>query len=320
MTFDFNPLPLSLGNRERLEVSAEGLGCYTIDISLPEGLSPKDRLPVILVLDADILFDVTWAIVHNGIASMGSRLPPSIIVGVGYPADEGFASFYGRRNFDFHEQWDMTDPMGQRLHEIFDALKASEGKPELELRAGGYHRFLRFLGDELLPGLARRYPLDLNAAHTLIGDSSGGHFALRALFDPRSPFSRYVAISPSLGAAQGAIQRAEADYAATHADLAVDVFVCAGGVEVDESQQNALARFGSGVIWTAEQFALRQWPSARLHWEIMNLEDHASIAPRAIAAGLRSVHQRRPGVHAAEIAAASSGWNEKIGEGSIRKT
>src|SRR5262249_28581296 len=136
--------------------------------------------------------------------------------------------------------------------------------------------------------------------HTLIGDSSGGHFVLRAIYDPTSPFRRYVCISPGFGSAEGTIERAEADYAATHTDLDADIFLCCGQVEVNQDSIMSLCRFGSGVTWVAEQFAIRKWPSARLHWEVMNLEDHGSIAPRAIAAGLRSVHRLRPGVHDAE--------------------
>lgn len=305
MPLEFQPQPYKPQNHDQFDVQASGLGAYTIDVSLPADAPAGVRLPVVLVLDGNLIFDIVQSAMHGGMARAGgSLLPPSIILGVGYPAREGFASFYARRNFDFHESWDMTDPMGQKLHELFRMLKEAEGKPDLEMHAGGYTRFMSFLRDELLPSLARRYPIDLTARHTLIGDSSGGHFTMRALFDPSSPFSRYVAISPSLGAAQGAIQAAEAAYAAARDDLAVDVFVCAGAVEVDESLPNALCRFGSAPIWLAEQFAIRRWPSARLHWEIMNNENHASIAPRAIAAGIRSVHRLRPGVHTEEIRAA----------------
>jgi len=75
----------------------------------------------------------------------------------------------------------------------------------------------------------------------------------------------------------------------------------------------ALCRFGSGVTWVAEQFAIRQWPSARVHWEIMNNEDHASIAARAIAAGLRSVHRVRPGVHDEEVLRQSAEMMKAMG-------
>lgn len=291
---------------DQFEIQADGLGAYTIDVSIPRNLSPADLVPVILVVDGNLFFDCVQSVVHGGMARAGgSLLPPSIVVGVGYPEREGFASFYARRNFDFHDPWEMNDPLGQQLHEVFRGLKAAEGKADLEMRAGGYLRFMALLRDELLPGLARYYPIDLAGRHTLVGDSSGGHFALRSLFDPRSPFSRYVAISPSFGAAQGAIEAAEAAYAASHEDLFADVFVCAGAVEVDQSLPHALCRFGSAPIWLAEQFAVRKWPSAKLHWEIMNNEDHSSIAPRAISAGLRSVHRLRPGVHIEEIRAAS---------------
>lgn len=286
---------------DQFEVSAEGLGRYTIDIALPAGHEPGDtKYPAILVTDANILFDVVQVVAH-GRFQEGNLLPPSILVGVGYPADEGRASWYGRRNHDFHGEWDMTDPLGTLLHSYFNMMKTADGRPDLIMRAGGYSRFMAFLRDELLPTLARRYPIDTGARHTLIGHSSGGHFTLRALFDPASPFRRYVAISPSLGTAPGTIQRAEAEYAAGHQDLEADVFVCCGAVEVDGDPGAVMCQFSAGVMWAAGQFAIRQWPSARLHWEVMNNEDHVSIPLRAIAAGLRSVHRLRPGVHPDEI-------------------
>lgn len=316
MPLAMQPAPYVPQRHDQFDVHAEGLGTYTIDVSLPANAPPGQRLPVILVVDGNLFFDAVQSVVHGGMARAGgSLLPPSIVVGVGYPEREGFASFYGRRNFDFFEAWDMTDPLGRQLHAVHAMLKHAEGKPELEIRAGGYPRFMRFLAEALLPGLAQHYPIDLAARHTLVGDSSGGHFALRAIFDPASPFSRYVAISPSLGAAPGTVQAAEAAYAAAHADLTVDVFACAGTVEVDESVPNALCRFGSAPIWLAEQFAIRGWPSARLQWELMNLENHASIAPRAIAAGLRSVHRLRPGVHVEELRSAAPSIPQEVDAG-----
>ena len=115
-----------------------------------------------------------------------------------------------------------------------------------------------------------------------------------------------MCISPGFGSAEGTIQRAEAEYAAGHNDLDVDLFICCGKVEVDQERTPALCRFGSGVTWVAEQFAIRQWPGARVHWEIMNNEDHVSFQARAVATGLRSVHRVRPGVHDAELAKATA--------------
>ncbi|MBK8647488.1 MAG: hypothetical protein IPN16_13260 [Gemmatimonadetes bacterium] len=302
MALTLKSQPIETPSLHRFEVCADGLGRYTIDVSLPRGYEQSDTAyPVVLTTDGNILFDIVQVQLHGGFAQQQTALPPSILVGVGYPADEGSASWYGRRNFDFHGPWDMSNPLGQTIHQIFGMLKGADGKPELEIRAGGYTRFMAFLRDELLPALAQRFRIAADGRHTLIGDSSGGHFALLALYDPTSPFRRYVCVSPSFGTADGAIQEAEAAYAAQHTDLDADVFVCCGKVEVDQSPMMAMCRFGSGVTWLAEQFAIRQWPSARVHWEVMNNEDHATIAPRAISAGLRSVHRVRPGVHDEEI-------------------
>jgi len=306
MPLDFTPRAYAPARRDQFEVFAEGLGAYTIDVSLPANAPAAVALPIVLVLDGNLIFDLVHAVMHGGMAIAGGPLPPAIAVGVGYPAREGFAQFYARRNADYHGPWEMTDPLGRQMQDLFSTLKAADGRPDLEMRAGGYERFIAFLRDDLLPALASRYPIDLSGRHTLIGESSGGHFTLRALFDPRSPFSRYIAVSPSLGTAPGALAVAESAYAKAHGDLAADVFVCAGAVEVDESLPNALCRFGSAPVWLAEQFAIRQWPSARLRWEIMNNENHVSIAPRAIAAGLLSVHRLRPGVDDAELAAAAA--------------
>lgn len=301
MSLEFEPRPAATRNHDQFEVVGEGLGRYTIDVSLPLGHEGSGaRYPVVLTTDGNTLFDVVQTVAHGRFTGMSPAIPPAILVGVGYPADEGMASWYGRRNYDFADEWAMTDELGRILHGYFDLMKNAEGKPALQMRAGGYGRFMAFLRDELLPALAARYPIDLGARHTLVGHSSGGYFALRALYDPTSPFRRYVAVSPSVGIAEGTLRKAEAEYAAAHQDLDVDLFVCCGSVEVTAEPAAALCRFGSGTTWVAEQFAIRRWPSARVHWEIMNHEDHVSIPARAIAAGLRSVHRRRPGVQASE--------------------
>lgn len=243
MTIEFEPKPASTDRHDRFDVTAVGLGRYTIDISLPRGHDrPAAGYPVVLVVDGNLLFDVARVAMHGGFANMGGMLPPTIVVGVGYPADEGMAGFYARRNHDFHGPWAMTDPLGRSLHSIFNMIRTAEGKPGMEMRAGGYQRFIGFLRDELLPSLAARYPIDQKARHTLIGDSSGGHFALRALYDPASPFRRYVCISPGFGSAEGAIQRAEAEYAAAHDDLDADLFICCGRVEIDQEPVAAIGR------------------------------------------------------------------------------
>lgn len=307
-----HPKPAPVLGHDQFEMKAVGHGRYVIDVSLPPNIEPGAKLSVVLVLDGNLHFDLVQAIVHGRQATAVSELgltfmPPSIVVGVGYPKDEGFLANIVRRGFDFHDPWDMEDLIGRQQREGVKAMARARGEPELEMRAGGYDGFMAFLRDDLLPALEMNYPVDLKARHTLVGHSSGGLFALRALFDARSPFSRLVAISPG-GGELGAIEKAEAAYAAANTDLVADVFVCAGAAEI-EGIYGGTARFASIMARTAELFTLRQWPGGRLVWEIMNNEDHMSILPRAIAAGLRSVHASRPkvGMEITAKAASASG-------------
>lgn len=291
--------PAPVGQHYQFEVAVEGHGRYVIDVSLPAKIEPGAKLPVVLVVDGNYFFDIVQVAVNGRFAeetaSLGRHfMPASIVVGVGYPKSEGMLSTVVRRNYDFYDPWDMEDDLGRLVSETYKAFAAAEGRPELEVRAGGYETFMAFLRDDLLPALAEHYPVDLKGRHTLVGFSSGGYFALRALYDPKSPFSRYISGS-SAGGAPGAIEKAEAAYAADHTDLAADVFLCVGTAEL-EGLHGATSRFGSNMARAAEQFTLRQWPSGRLTWETMNNEDHHSIVPRAVAAGLRSVHGTRPAV------------------------
>ncbi len=293
MTLDIRPAPYHPARRDQFAVNASHRGAYVIDVSIPAGLASGERLPVLLLVDGNWTFEVAHAITHGAFATLAADVPRVVMVGVGYPEREGFAGAYTRRNWDFHGPWDLQDAIGAEMRGVFKNIGGAGAlKP-----GGGYEAFISFLRDELLPGLAQTYPIDLAARHCLIGHSSGGHFALRALFDPHSPFSRYVAISPSLGTAAGEIEAAEAAYAASHDDLAADIFVCAGTAEVAQSRPMGLCAFGGGVTWLVEQLSIRNWPSAKFAWEFMGNESHSSIAPRAIAAGLRSVFRMRPGVH-----------------------
>ena len=63
--------------------------------------------------------------------------------------------------------------------------------------AGGAPRFLRFLSEEVLPYVKKEY--QTTGTNILIGHSLSGLFAVEALLDPSMPFSRVVAISPTLG-------------------------------------------------------------------------------------------------------------------------
>ncbi|MBL0116271.1 MAG: hypothetical protein IPP45_13255 [Sphingomonadales bacterium] len=146
----------------------------------------------------------------------GGTFATTIIVGVATLLREGFSTYSS--NGTELPGHGTADPLGLQLKGLFTSLQEMrKDRPShaTEILAGGYSAFLSFLRDDLLPDLAAHYPIDLDGNHTLIGDSSGGHFALRALFDPKSPFSKYIAMVRALARHLEEIEAAEAAVAAT---------------------------------------------------------------------------------------------------------
>lgn len=191
-------------------------------------------------------------------------LPPAMVVGISYPAEEGFSGFYGRRNLDFFGPWDMQDEGGRKIQEVYDQLVVGEGGEPRPIPVGGASRFMEFLRDELLPALAAELPVDIEGRHVLMGASSAGHFVLRAIYDPRSPFRGYVCVSPALAGDPGAIERLEAEYAAGHDDLDAAVYLCAGTGELGVLAHEGLHPFHVGERGLAQaqcaRSAQREFP------------------------------------------------------------
>ena len=278
------------------DLQDEHLGDYVVDVSLPEGAPPSDRLPVIVALDGNILFDQLRALLHGGGGFTGAfSAPPSVVVGVRYPDGTGPVETYARRTFDFHGEWDLRDAPGRantRLLALYDVAAEDQ---RTKLHGGGADRFAAFIKSRLLPAVADRHRIDANGRHTLIGASAAGHFVLRTLYDSDTPFSRFVCISPEFAAPEGSIQELEAAFAQRHEDHDVDVYLACGQLE-PASPIHALMRIASGMLWVVEQIAVRGWRSTRVTWEVMGGEDHVSLLSRALSNGVRAVHGRTAGL------------------------
>lgn len=66
MSLNIDPRPAATERHEQFEVSAEGLGRYVIDVSLPRGYAASSvKYPVIVVVDGNLLFDTVQAQVHG---------------------------------------------------------------------------------------------------------------------------------------------------------------------------------------------------------------------------------------------------------------
>lgn len=107
---------------------------------------------------------------------------------------------------------------------------------------------------------------------------------LHALYYLDSPFRRYLAVSPAFGMPPGAILRREAEFATDRDDHDVEVYIAAAGQAMTGA--HALGHEVSGMAWVREQVAIRAWPSARIHAELLIGEQHGLAFARAAEAGL----------------------------------
>lgn len=144
---------------------------YAVSLPASYPLARTQRYPVLYVLDGEEQF-VPTAASARFLAAQG-EIPELIVVGID--------STVRVRDFtqsDWAEAW---------------------------VGGGGADTFARFLGEELLPTIARDYRTD--GYRILSGHSAGGQFALHALAAHSGLFRAYIALAPSLDWDHGLPQR-----------------------------------------------------------------------------------------------------------------
>jgi hypothetical protein len=153
--------------------SRETARTYHIYVRKPEGYDPAKRYPVVYVLDGDSLFPLLAA--SHLLIALDDKVPEAIVVGIAYGS---FDPAVNKRDIDF--------------------LPAGPGGPNA---AAGAPIFARFLRNELLPRIERRFSAD-PARRVLFGQSFGGSFVLySALTDPDLFWGR-IASNPSFSRAR----------------------------------------------------------------------------------------------------------------------
>jgi predicted alpha/beta superfamily hydrolase len=138
-----------------------------VDVSLPGGYGRSDRrYPVVYVLDGEFEQELAAAIVRY--YSDAGKVPPMIVLGI--------------RNPD-------------RMHELTPAPAGSFQAPAEASSAGGAEKFLRFVGEELIPWVNGRFATD--SMRILVGHSLGGLFALYTLANRPTLFTGWILMEPS---------------------------------------------------------------------------------------------------------------------------
>lgn len=177
------------GSHSYTIVSEEIGQTYIIDVAMPPVSAANTQdLPVVYVLDANGTFGVAAQTAR--LLQMGPYpLPPMLIVGIGYPAQD-IPRIIGLRTRDLSPSAD--EPYLAR----FRAAPPPWTFPA-DIMPGGARAFLAFIERDVMPFIAARYSVNAKD-QTLAGLSLGGLFALHTLFSKPGLFNRYIAISPAV--------------------------------------------------------------------------------------------------------------------------
>ncbi|WP_158700936.1 alpha/beta hydrolase [Phytohalomonas tamaricis] len=156
---------------------------YRIMLSVPDTPPPPTGFPVIYTLDGNATFSTMVDAMRTQSFIQGSeRVDKAIIVGIGYPTEAPFDMT--RRAIDYTP----PSPTGWK-----NALELTRRNWHF----GGADRFYDFLERDLMPRIARNYPVDEHR-QAIFGHSLGGIFVLYTLFTHPEAFNTYVAASPAI--------------------------------------------------------------------------------------------------------------------------
>lgn len=151
---------------------------FLISVALPENYDKKMEYPVVYLTDPRFAFGT--AVDASRALTIEGAIPPVILVGIGYPGDQGFGRIMQLRSRDYSEIADPQVPGGWPAWAD-------------EIDWGGAHAFLEFIEKKLIPYMQQNYKT--TGERTYMGWSGGGHFGLYTLFNHTNLFQNYLLVS-----------------------------------------------------------------------------------------------------------------------------
>jgi uncharacterized protein len=262
--------PITIPGTEVHQLHSDIVGDdYEIYVVPPPPIFATRPVPVVYVTDGNLLIASAAGAVRL-LIPIGD-IPPVLLVGIGYPTGGDIVAMQRAAYRD------LSPIHSERIAAI---TLGTFGIKDLEM--GGTPQFLEFIRHELHPWVKERYSVTDDM--TIAGASRGGWFGAWTLFHHPEAFSRYIIGSPP-GHESHSSDPWEAEYAATHSDLAATVFLTAGGAEhmpgprtpelwramfIEEDFAGSTQRLG-------DKLASRSYPSLRLKTEILPGETHFSL-------------------------------------------
>jgi len=276
--------PVPIGEVQSFTFQSPSMGVrFSLNVGMPTGYKSGDgkKYPALIVTDGDFVFPT----VRDAAGNLAGTITPLFIISVGTALDEGEEEHTRRRIYEFSPPgWDRKDTFGQLVENFCQRFKAAEGRC-----TGGAGKFLTAIATEMIPQLAAKFPID-TAQLGLFGLSAGGFFTSWAIFQPNSPFKKYLISSPAMAYGRGEIFRQEAGYAANHQDLPVGIYFGAGTLEASDPDLEGIGEIVSGMSHLAGVLASRKYPGLKLTIEYHPGMGHTDVMATSVVRGLRTLY------------------------------
>lgn len=240
---------------------------YQIYVSLPSSYTrmPDKKYPVLYVTDASYAFPVI-----NQIRRRVGGISDFILVGISYNKGED-GGLSRRRDY-------TPTPKG-----------AIDAPPKAVY--GGAIAHMEYIKGQIIPFVEAKYRA-APKRRIYAGHSYGGLLGANILLNEPSLFSDYILGSPSLWYDDRYMFRREEEYAKNNKDLPANVFMFIG-----EYEQQGLGETRNpnryNMVTDTNDFERvlrsRNYPSLKLKSEVLNDEDHLTIAPRGFTHALKYV-------------------------------
>ncbi len=247
------PKVMIAGSEVRMMRSTSTGRDYDLYIHIPEsyGQEKTQKYPVLYILDGQwdfkLMDSVAGGLVYD------KFVPEMILVGITYSGE----------NADYGSLRAMDD--------------TPTATPQVK-GSGDGSKFLKFLKTELIPFIEANYRAD--ASHRVLqGSSFAGLFTLYTLFADPGLFSAYIAASPAVPYDDRSTFKQEAEYARTHKELPVKLFLAVGGLE----------ELSTPVQEFMHTLQSRSYKGLKLETRVIEGERHAGNKPETFNRGLRFV-------------------------------
>ncbi|PHZ84734.1 alpha/beta hydrolase [Paremcibacter congregatus] len=236
----------------------------------------SERFPVLYMTDANA--GVPLANLMHYIQG-GGDAPRFMMVGIGYPVDHPMGGAVVRRR-DLSPTPEIGSG-GKNTMPLDGILEIESGKT-----SGGAPEFLKFIQEELIPFIDKKYNT-IEGDRAFFGDSFGGLFGLYTLFHQPETFSRYIIGSPAIAYDNEAALKYAQDFMDSGKDLKARLFMSAGALE--ETPQHKMV---TNIYRLHALLASRPMPEFHQKMYVIPHETHLTVPAINLIRGVQEVYDK----------------------------